>query len=209
VIQQINLYAESLKQQQKNAVIKLYLTCMGVVFLIWLGFSAYLLLAISGAETELQSAQLQLKNEQLKANLLPIKTTVPAPALNIALLAEIKQLQGSISGTKQIIELLADSDTLLLHNFSSYFQALAAQFDPEVWITAIHIAGKNRNLSLEGSTFIPEKVPKILDKLLQDPTFKGQSFDKFFMQPSPNKPQQTDFTLRSSKLSGPVKAYAQ
>jgi Tfp pilus assembly protein PilN len=208
VIQQINLYADILKQQQKNALIKLYLTCAGAVLLVWMGFSAYLLWDISKVETELQSAQLMLKNEQAKANLLP-SSAPPVPVPNAALLAEIKQLQGSINEATQIMALLTDSQSLFLPKFSSYFQALADQFDPDVWITAIHIAGKSHNVSLEGSTFKPEKVPQILDKLLQDPTFKGQSFDKFVMQPSPNKPEQTDFTLRSSKQPLAVKAHAQ
>ena len=209
MIQQINLYADILKQQQKNAVIKLYLTCAGAVLLVWIGFSAYLLWDISKAEKDLQSAQLMLKNEQAKANLPPPPSTPLEPALNTALLAEIKQLQDSINEATQIMALLTDSQSLVVPKFSSYFQALADQFDPDVWITAIHIAGKSRNVSLEGSTFKPEKVPQILDKLLQDPTFKGQSFDKFVMQPSPNKPEQTDFILRSSNQPLAVKAHVQ
>jgi len=208
VIQQINLYADILKQQQKNAVIKLYLTCAGAVLLVWMGFSAYLLWDISKAEAELQSAQLMLKNEQAKANILP-SSIATEPVLNTPLLAEIKQLQDSINEATQIMALLTESQSLVVPKFSSYFQTLADQFDPDVWITAIHVAGKSRNVSLEGSTFKPEKVPKILDKLLQDPTFKDQSFDKFVMQPSPNKPEQTDFTLRSSKQPLAVKAHAQ
>ncbi|MEI6335365.1 MAG: PilN domain-containing protein [Methylococcaceae bacterium] len=205
MIQQINLYADILKQQQKNAVIKLYLSCAGAVLLVWMGFSAYLLWDISKAEKELQSAQLMLKNEHI----LPPPSTAPEPVLNVALLAEIKQLQDSINEVTQIMALLTDSQSLVVPKFSSYFQALADQFVPDVWITAIHIAGKSRNVSLEGSTFKPEKVPQILDKLLQDPTFKGQSFDKFIMQPSPNKPEQTDFTLRSSKQPLAVNANVQ
>ena len=65
MIQQINLYADILKQQQKNAVIKGYLTYAGAALLVSMGFSAYLLWDISKAEKELQSAQLMLKNEHI------------------------------------------------------------------------------------------------------------------------------------------------
>jgi len=211
VIQQINLYADILKQQQKNAVIKCYLSTASAVLLVWMAFSAYLLWDISKAEKELQSAQLTLKTEQAKANILSTASPAlaPEPALNTALLTEIKQLQDSINESIQIMALLTDSQSLLIPKFSNYFQELADQFDPDVWITAIHIAGKNRNVSLEGSTFKPEKVPQILDQLLQAPTFKGQSFDKFVMQASPNKSEQIDFTLRSSTQPLAVKAHAQ
>jgi len=196
-MQQINLYGDILKEQQKRAVVKLYLAVVVTVVLLCVGFSAYLLWTISTAETELQNAQRIFKNEQEQAKLLAAKNILPA--LNTPLLADIKYWQNSVDEAAQTLQLLADRHPVFLQRFSSYLEVLAQQSDPDVWITSIHITGKKRALSLQGSTFKPEKIALLMQQLQQDTTFKGQFFDKLVIQPFSGNPEQMDFTISSSE----------
>jgi Tfp pilus assembly protein PilN len=207
MMQQINLYSEILKQQQKQSVVTLYLRIVTVVVIVIVAFSAYLLWAVGIAETTLKNEQLVLKNEQAQMNDLAAKNA--NPAFNTPLVAEIKQLQSSINDTAKTLRLMANRRALSENSFSGYLEALAKQSDNSVWITSIHIAGKNRDLSIQGSTFKPEKVPDMLQHLQKDPVFKGQSFDKLVMEPTPEKPEQINFTLGSYQQPLPEKKHGQ
>ncbi|MEY3808241.1 MAG: hypothetical protein RI893_1217 [Pseudomonadota bacterium] len=202
-MQQINLYSDILKARQKRAIVNLYLAVLVTVVLLCVGFSAYLLWSISTAETELHNAQRIFKNEQEQV----AKNITLSP--NTPLLSEIKHWQNSVDEAAQTLQLLADRQPIFLQRFSSYLQALSQQSDPEVWITAIHIAGKKRALSIQGSTFKPEKIALVLQQLQQDATFKGQFFDKLVIQPFSESPEQMNFTISSSEPILTVKNHAQ
>lgn len=205
--QQINLYSEILKQQQKQSGIKLYTAVFAAVALLCVSFSAYLLWHISSIENELHQAQLTLNQEQARVNELLSKR--PSQEPNTQLLAEIEQWQNNANEASQTLRLFTGKEAVLSQGFSSYLQALANQSDPEVWITAIHIDGQNRGLSIQGSTFKPEQIPQLLQQLQKESVFKGQTFAKLMMKQSVKIAGQIDFTLSSSEQPLTVKDHAQ
>lgn len=205
--QQVNLYSEILKQQQKQSGLKLYTTILSVVVLLCVAFSAYLLWQLSTIETELHQAHTQLNSEQARVNALLSKR--PSQEPNTSVLGEIEQWQNSVNEASQTLQLLAGREAILSQGFSSYFQALANQSNPEVWLTAIHIDGQNRGMNIEGSSFKPEQIPQLLQQLQQEPIFKGQTFAKLVMQQSVKIAGQMDFTLSSSEQPLTVKNHAQ
>jgi Tfp pilus assembly protein PilN len=206
-MQQVNLYTEILKQQQKQSGIKLYTATLVVLTLICASFSTYSLWNISTLETELHQAQTQLTNEQTRVNAFLSKR--PSQEPNKQLLTEIEEWQNSVNQASQTMQLLAGGGAVLSQGFSSILQALANQSDPEVWITAIRIDGQNHQMSIEGSTFKPEQVPQLLQQLQKESAFKNQTFAKLIMQQSGNIAGQMDFTLSSSEQQLTVKDHAQ
>lgn len=206
-MQQVNLYSEILKQQQKQSGIKLTTAFLAAVALLCVSFSAYLLGHISTIETELHQAQLTLNQEQARVNALLSKR--PSQEPNTSVLAEIEQWQNSVNEASQTLQMLAGREAILSQGFSIYLQALANQSNHEIWLSAIHIDGKNSELSIEGSTFKPEQIPQALQQLQQEPAFKGQTFAKLSMQQSAKIVGQMDFTLSSSEQPLTVKDHAQ
>lgn len=206
-MQQVNLYSDILKQQQNQSGIKLYIALFAAVFLICICFSSYLLWGVNVIETELQHAQLTLEHEKSRVNEFLSKT--PRQELNAQLLAEVQTWQNSVNEATQTLQLLAGGEAILSQGFSGYFEALANQSDPEVWLTAIHIEGQNRGMRIEGSTFKPEQVPQALQHLQQEPAFTGQTFAKLMMQESARIAGQMDFILSSSEQPLTVKDHAQ
>ncbi|WP_262967005.1 PilN domain-containing protein [Methylobacter psychrophilus] len=206
-MQQVNLYREILKQQQTQSGISLTTVSLAALALLCLSFSVYLLWDISTTKTELHQAQLTLNQQQAQVNEILSKRSSQKP--NTLLIAEIEQWQNSINEAEQTLELLAGKEAILTQGFSVYLQALANQFDPDVWLTAIHIDGQNRGLRLEGSTFKPQQIPQMLQRLQSEPAFKGQTFAKLAMQQSVKIAGQMDYTLSSSEQSLTLKDHAQ
>jgi Tfp pilus assembly protein PilN len=207
VIQQVNLYREILKQQQKQSGIKLYSMALAAVVLLCVGFSAYLLWDNYTIETEVHQARQTLKQEQDRVNGLLSKR--PNQELNGSVLAEIEQWQNRVNEALQTLKMLTGKGAVSAQGFSGYLQALAYQSDPDVWITAIHINGQNQGLSIEGSTFKPEQIPQLLQRLQKEPVFKGQTFAKLIMHLSAKIAGQMDFTLSSTEQPLTVKDHAQ
>ncbi len=192
--QQVNLYSEILKQQQRKAIVTLYIAIVVFIVVMFIAFSAYLLWSVNTAETSFQNEQLILKNEQTYAEQLALQHA--NPAFNTQWVEDIKQWQNKINEAEKTVRLIDERMRLSEKNFSDYLQALANQSDRDVWITAIHIIGENRSLSIQGSTFKPEKVPQLLQRLQKDPVFKGEFFNKLVMEPSLKKTEQINFTLK-------------
>jgi len=192
--QQVNLYSEILKQQQRKAIVTLYIAIVVFIVVMFIAFSAYLLWSVNTAETSFQNEQLILKNEQTYAEQLALQHA--NPAFNTQWVEDIKQWQNKINEAEKTERLIDERMRLSEKNFSDYLQALANQSDRDVWITAIHITGENRSLSIQGSTFKPEKVPQLLQRLQKDPVFKGEFFNKLVMEPSLKKTEQINFTLK-------------
>jgi len=205
-MQQVNLYSDILKQQQKQSGIKLAIVMLAGLTLLCVSFSAYLFWNTRKIEIELHHAHAQLASEQVRVNELLAKRPRQEP--NLLLIAELEQWQKSINEAAQTLQLLTGKETMLSQGFSAYLQALADQSSPEVWLTAIHIDGQNRGMRLEGSTFKPEHIPQALQQLQQERAFKGQTFAKLNMQKSANVGGQIDFTLSSSEQLLPAKDHA-
>jgi len=205
-MQQVNLYSEILAQQHKQSGIKLYTAILAAVVLSCLSFSAYLSWHISTIEAELQQAQLTLNKEQARVNSLLSTRSNQQP--NVLLIAEIELWQNSVNEATQTLQLLAGKEAQLSQGFSSYFQALANQSTPDVWLTAIHIDKQHRDLRFAGSSFKPEQIPMTFQRLQQEQAFRGQTFAKLAMQKSTTSPGQMDFTLSSSEQPT-VKDHAQ
>ncbi|MDP2902103.1 MAG: PilN domain-containing protein [Methylovulum sp.] len=206
-MQQVNLYGEILKQQQKQSGIKLPTAALMAAALLSVGFSIYLLWAIWTTETALHQAQSTLSQQQTRINGMLSKISSQNP--DMQLIAEIGQWQNSINEAAQTLQLLAGREAILSQGFSFYFQALANQSNPDIWLTAIHIDGQNRGLRLEGSTFKPQQIPQMLQQLQKEPAFKDQTFAKLVMQQSINIAGQIDFTISSSWQPLAIKDHVQ
>ncbi len=205
-MQQVNLYSEILKHQKQSGI-KLTTLVLAAMIGSSTSFSAYLLWNIGATETELHQAQLTLDQQQVRVNELLSKR--PGLQLNEQLIGEIEQWQNNILQAEQTLHLLGGRESILSQGFSVYLQGLANQFSSDVWLTAIHIDNRNRNLRLEGSTFKPEQIAQTLQKLQQEPVFKGQTFAKLLLQPSTKIIGQMDYTLSSSEQPLTITDHAQ
>lgn len=202
MIQQINLYQDILKQGQGKLGINLYVAGLSATALLFIGFSGYVMWNYKNAETQAHQLREALVTEQARVSLISAQT--PKQEINPQLAAEVAQWQNLLDELTQTVKLLSGKSADQSPGFSSYFQALSNQSDPDVWLSALYIDGQQQLIKIEGSTFKPEKIPYFLQQLQKEPIFNGHTFAKLTMQKSEKMISQIDFWL-STTLDSPDK----
>ncbi|NOT86017.1 MAG: PilN domain-containing protein [Methylococcaceae bacterium] len=193
MMQQVNLYKDILKAEQKQHNLLLYAIVLMALSLCVIGFSVY---------REWDLLNLEKLAVQSRKELGKVKTQVeqlvalqPPSEISASLTAEVADWQSSLDELMQTMHLMDDKRSGHSTGFSAYFQAFSRQSSAEVWLTNISIRGLQQTIDLEGSTFTPQAVPVFLQKLQQEPIFAGKTFAKLVMIPSEKVPGQLDFKL--------------
>jgi len=195
MIQQVNLYQEILRQNQSRPL-NVYLLGLMVIILLLIGMSVYITLDLNNTKNNLQQAKQQLREAETRIQLIQVQ--YPAQQINTLLTQEISHSQNILVSLSQVIHLLTDKKSDHTQGFSRYFSALARQSISDVWLTTIYINGQTNNLQLQGSTYIPEKVPVFIQKLHNEPVFQGKHFKKLIMRQAEEPENQLDFTVSST-----------
>ncbi len=193
IVQQVNLYQDSLKQ--KKLSIDFYLGAI-MVFAFFIGFSlinVYLIQNLRNDSRIVEQKRKALASEQEQVKLLESK--LPKQETNTALVAEFEQWQKKRDALKQTLAILINNDNTRSQGFSAYFQALANQSVSDVWLTVIHLDTEQQSINFEGSTFKTDKIPYFLQQLQQEPIFQGRTFAQLQIEKSEKIPNLMNFTL--------------
>jgi Tfp pilus assembly protein PilN len=194
MIQQINLYQQDDSETLILAnpyVLAILSTCL--LFVIITVFSLFSLQHKQDAQKLLQ-AQLN----EVQAHLQQLQAQYPKQQIDTVLDKELQETRGYYQNLSQILEMLADNKSDRSLGFSRYLLALANQADSNVWLTAISIDSETESMSLKGSTFKPEQVPLLLQRLQHTSAFKGRHFARLSVEQSTLSPEQVDFKVSSS-----------
>jgi hypothetical protein len=200
MIQQVNLYQDSLRQGQAGTGMSHYSAGLIGIALLLMGISLYLLWSLGNLKTQMEQSHQSLNAEE--ARVAHLLSKLPKQENNASLADEIEQLQNRINELTQTLQLLTAKKSGATQGFSRHFQALADQSIPEVWLSKIHISGTQRIIDLEGSTFKPGQIPYFLQQLQKEPVFHGQTFAKLLMLKSEKIPGQIDFKLNTTLEPG-------
>jgi len=196
MIQQINLYQDSIRQGQTGTPLGIYSAGILGIILLLSAISIYLLWDLGSLKTRLEQTRQRLTIEQTRVNELLSK--FPRRDNSALQISEINRLQNRIGELSQTLQLLTDTKTGATKGFSQYFQALANQSIPEIWLSRIYISRTQRIIDLEGSTFKFGRIPYFLQQLQKEPVFHGQTFAKLAMLKSEKIPEQIDFSLNTT-----------
>ncbi len=195
MIQQVNLYQLNDNKNRHLLFDPYALTILGVLlFLLIAGGFARHKLNNSLSEQEQLLSQLQ----QAQANLQSLQAKYPNQQIDALINQEIQQSQSLYQSLSQVLELLAEDQSDQTQGFSAYLAALAAQADSGAWLTGVQINTASNNIRLQGSTFKPEQIALLLQRLQHTSPFKGRHFAKLSILQSPDVADQTDFSVSSS-----------
>lgn len=123
---------------------------------------------------------------------------LPKPTRNKLLEGELKRL---VAKRKSGFALLNTLQTRIAANkdgYSGYFEGLARQAFPEIWLTHITIIGSGEELSLRGRTLYPDGVPKLLKQLETEAAFAGKNFQIVQLDRADDPDQALTFKLLTS-----------
>lgn len=205
MIQQVNLYQQGDKRPG-HALLNPYLLCIVGICLSLLvvgGFSRH---DLQTRQTELQQLQLQMK--QAQARLQDLQARYPNQQTDNLLNSEIQQNQNLHHSLTRVLALLAEDHSDQTRGFSGYLSALASQADSGVWLTGIEFDSVTDKISLQGSTFKPEQIALLLQRLQHSGPFKGRYFAKLNIQQSEDASDRVDFSVSSRSKDDPKAADA-
>lgn len=174
IVQQVNLYRDSLKPKQISTDVYIGIA---IVFVFFIGFSVinvYLIRNLRHDSKVVEQKRKVLNDEQALVTSLEAKR--PKQEIDTALVAEVEQWQKKVDELNETVTTLTNKDGVGSQGFSAYFQALANQPISEVWLTKIDFDAEQQRINLEGSTFKTDKIPYFLQQLQQEPVFHGRTF---------------------------------
>jgi Fimbrial assembly protein (PilN) len=123
------------------------------------------LTAERAANTERDVAALQARIAQVAG------TPPPSPATT-----ELQRLRQREAGQRQMRAAIASGSAGRAQGYAEYFNALARQAQPQLWITGFSLAGDGVALELNGRMADPRVLPDYLRRLNTEPMFKGREF---------------------------------
>jgi Tfp pilus assembly protein PilN len=195
MIQQINLYHDNIDTRSQSNLYHYLLVLIASIMLLLIssGLSWY---QIGTQQSKRQLLQNQL--QQSTTELLTLQSQLPNPQNDALLDLEIQQAQTRYQNLSRIMELLTDTQQDQTRGFSHYLNALAEQADSSAWLSRIKINTISNDISLYGSSFQPQPIPLLLQRLQTTSAFKGRSFARLNMQQSDKAPEQINFSVSSS-----------
>jgi hypothetical protein len=189
MIQQVNLYQDKLKGSQTSTAFIYYAAGILAVPLLLILISFYLLFDVNSLKAEVEKTRQNLSTEETRVTSLMAR--LPKQQNNTVFAEQITLTQNKLIELSQTFNLLTQQKNTAQQGFSKYFQALAEQSVPDIWLSKIHIIGSRRIINLE-------EVPYLLQQLENEPVFHGQTFAKLIMQKSELKSGQIDFKLNTT-----------
>jgi uncharacterized short protein YbdD (DUF466 family) len=195
MIQQINLYQVK-GDSNKHLLLNPYIFSFIAFILLLITISGFSLNSLYS--NQVQQKQLKAQLQQVDTRLQHIQAEHPNQPIDTVLSQELQQTQNYYQNLTQTLEMLADTQSDRSQGFSRYLQALANQADHNIWLTRIQFNSKSDSIRLEGSTFKPEQISLLLERLQTSNVFKGRYFAKLDIQQSKENSEQFNFSVSSS-----------
>jgi len=195
-MQQINLYQSELRTTQKALSANRAVTYAG-------GLVAILAL-ITVVQWWEKSSQLQqlVEVKQQKEQLLKQIEAVSNEIASMSDDSEYKKIllnkEQEIKNKELVLSVLSGQKFGNTQGFAEQFTGLSRQHIDGLWLTHLDIHAGGEKLNLQGSTFTPESVPRYLQNLSNEPSFKGVEFKTFLMEREQGT-SRVDFNIRSTQ----------
>jgi len=195
-MQQINLYQSELRTNQK----RLPLNKVGTYAGMFLALVA-VITTIQWWQQHSQSQDLiAAKNEKEKIikQIEVITNEIAAMSDDSDFKKVLLDKEQELNNKKNVLTVLSGQQFGNTKGFAEQFTGLARQHVEGLWITALDIHAGGEKLNLQGSTFSPEYVPRYLQKLSKENSFKGVEFKTCLMLRDKGS-RRIDFDIRSTQ----------
>ncbi|MDR0563388.1 MAG: hypothetical protein LBG78_00440 [Azoarcus sp.] len=187
--QEINLYEERLRPSQDWDTLRN------------VGIAALVVLLVTGAvgawfgwhtqQAEQEAVVLQAELEEQQAQLTALSKAVEAWHVSPELAAKLKQIRERLSERRFAIEQLESGRFGSANGFSEIFTGFAheAQANPKLWLTGFAVARGGTAIEIRGRTLDASVLPSYVQRLGNEPAFKGRRFSALEMDYKEIKPE--------------------
>lgn len=197
-MQQVNLYqGPTHKAAPLFGGAHLVRTTLSVTFIlaVMTGFSLW---QTANLRNEIVAAKNRLEAVAAETKVLAAEhSDIP---LDLALQQSLASTNRLKTAMQELLEYLTDSRSKRAQGFSTYFEGLARQTVPNVWFSGITVDDGGQNIELKGSTLQPERVPKLLQLLTEEPAFRGKIFSRLLMDQPEKALGQVNFAIDTKPI---------
>ena len=175
--QQVNLYHPIFRKQEKKFSALTMLQAAVLVLagiLMMYGYSVWQVRSLRS-----QAGQIEEQYRAVTRQIDDMSRQLALRQVNPRYAKEVERLQGRIQAVQYIRELARHDYFFGGDGYSNYFIAFARQSVSGLWLTGFTVTGAGEQLSLEGRTEVPERVPEYLQKLSSEKLLTGTEFDAF------------------------------
>jgi len=194
-MQQINLLPSKLLSTQKQFTAKKVSVALLVVISILTVVTWIQWWVLSSNENEKKIALQTQQEVLLEIKLITAKINKFSDDSKLKRILVNKELE--LKNKQNVLRVLSESHFGNTKGFADHMAGLSRQHIEGLWITNFNIHDGGKKLSLQGSTFEPEHVPKYLLKLSHEVSFSGVEFKTFHMQRHLDT-NRIDFDIRSN-----------
>lgn len=197
MLQQINLYQPVFRREAKVFSARALGQILALALMLVVAGYALLQLQLGrhGATRDLLETQYRRLDGQLQA--LGTGAGGDEPA---ALEARIRELEGRLADGVAELAGLRDEVLSRSSGFAPLLEALAQHPQEGLWLTAIRV--RDGELTLDGVTLDPERLPRYLAELNAEPALRQWPLTTVQLARRPEQPAQLHFTLRSGPAGG-------
>lgn len=194
-MQQINLFQASLRTPRQWLSVSQLAMAVSVLIGVLIALSSAQWWWLNRSNSQLQAAkQAQLKLAQRVDQL---SKQIALSSNDSELKKSLSDKQSELQDKQYVLQALTGKHFGNTSGFAEQFIGLARQHVNGVWLTGLYIHAGGEKLNLQGSAYEAELVPRLLQRLAQEPSFQGIEFKTMLMQRA-EKSTQIDFDLRST-----------
>jgi Tfp pilus assembly protein PilN len=121
------------------------------------------------------------KQEQLQARVAIMQKEADAMILDQGLVQTNTRLAASLQARIDLLDTLGRVVVQQGERFSATLVALARQRIDDLWLTRIELNASGQGLTLEGLTPRSQAVPQYLQRLREEASFRGRTFNLFHL----------------------------
>lgn len=199
-MQQVNLYQPIFKQQEKVFSAKTLLQAGTVVVGGLMAFYGFALWQTADLDERVRAFEGQ-HQEALK-RLERVSRQFPAPKEDPALVRKLEKRKAELGAKQRVVTVLDAPDFGNVSGFTEQLEAFARQRPNNLWLRQVTIRKGGSSVTLVGSTYEPEQVPQMVQRLGKERSLSGTEFRRLRMSRSEADPQRVDFTLHTDPDEG-------
>ena len=202
--QQINLFNPVFLKQRKYFSLLAMLQALALIVLGSLFLYGYAQYQVKQLERQSEESGKRFKAEQ--ARLAQYTSEFSPQQANLALQAEIRQLEKDLAEQTRVVDTLKSGSVGNTTGYSQYMRAFSRQSVQGLWLTAFHLTGDAAQISLSGRVLDPALLPGFIQRLGKEQVMQGKSFATLQMQQPKDEPgkeskisaRYVEFTIRST-----------
>jgi len=180
VSQQINLYDPAFECKRDllslPGAVAVWSLAIGVVVV------ALMAVTVRTSNLEHRLAQLAAEHDVTQADMTRLAAQLAARNSASDLVAEVKRLEVTLSGRKEVMSALQAGVIGDTRGFSEHFRAFTRQSVSGLRLIGLRVSNAGQDVVLEGRALRPELVPSYLQRLNREPVMRGRAFAELEMR---------------------------